>query len=132
LKVLEEVSKIEKDFGAIENQHRELVTNMIAGPTEILKKQYSMILEILQLESETQEQIIAIQVKYRDLGVFGIKFDKKSDICFNMLTHCLNLSSKVILKDLRIEYELFLKTFEKSTLDEIKILVIFFKIKNST
>jgi len=122
-KVLEEVAKLEKDFGTIEKQHRESVTNMIAGPTEILKKQYSMILEIIQLKSENQEEIIIIQKKYQDLGTFGIKFNKKSDLCLNMLTHCLNLSSKVILKDLRVEYEIFLKTSEKDRLDEIKILV---------
>ncbi len=72
-----------------------------------------------------KEEIEMIKKKYEKLGAFAIPCNKKEDICFNMLSHALNVSSTILLKDIKMTVEKFIKHHRNTTLDDLNILVYF-------
>jgi len=125
LKVLEDVKVLQKKIKS--GKHDEVVLQRLEAPLQVLKDQYAMILEILSLkkgrENENPQEIEQIKKKYEKLGVFAIPFNHRDDICFNMLSHCLNLSSTILLRDIKITVERFLKLHRNSLVDDLSILI---------
>ena len=70
-----------------------------------------------------KEEIEMIKKKYEKLGAFAIPCNQREDICFNMLSHALNVSSTILLKDIQATVEKFIKHHRKTTLDDLNILV---------
>lgn len=125
LKVLEDVNLVHKRI--TQGKHNEMVLQRLEGPLEVLKGQYSMILEILSLkkgkENENAHEIENIKKKYEKLGPYTIPFNHRDDICFNMLSHCLNISSTILLKDIKNTVEKFLKFHRQGLVDDLNILI---------
>ena len=124
MKVLEEVKEVEKTVK--QDKRKDVIIHRAIGPLEVLKKQYYMILDILGIRNNDPKEIEMIKMKYESLGPFAIQFNKKEDICFNMLSHCLNLSSTIILRDIKVHIIKSLHKMKKSLLDELNILVRLF------
>ena len=97
---------------------------------ESLTKQLQMLNDIL--ESKDEEEILQIHSKYEALKEFILPIQRKAQICWKVLTNCLDYLLKNLLLDLHktIQY-LFKKRGTLSNnnkVNEIQIMVFFLNI----
>lgn len=100
-----------------------MISEIVSEPLSVLERQYNMALDILLCQRENTKNLDAIKEKYQDLGIYQIVISDTQQICLNMFTHCLNLNSKVLIKDLRRIIEKLLEKPSRRRLGELQIIV---------
>jgi len=120
----------------IENKTRialEVLFPRLSEALETLNKQYHMLKDLLSC-GENEEELINIQRRYENMGIYAIRVHSKDYICWNMVGFVLNFLLKNLLGELLHITQMMLITGgnniqeEKMQVAEIQILVNFIMI----